>query len=379
MGSMGATLPLPLSGVRVVELAGIGPGPFATMMLAELGADVIRIDRPGGSEFFPDSEDRDLLNRGKRSIALDLRDPEDLGIARALASRSHVVVEGYRPGVAEKMGLGPAECLADNPALVYGRMTGWGQDGPDAQTAGHDINYISVTGALHAMGPADRPVPPLNLVGDFGGGALYLVVGILAALRVAGEHGRGQVVDASVVDGTAHLLTGIHALLGAGTWRDQRGVNMLDGGMPFYDTYATSEGGHMAVGCLEPRFYREIVTLLGVDLDPADQYRAASWAAAREAITAAFRARTREEWTRVFAGSDACVTPVLSMREAANWPQLAARGTLSADEPLQAAPSPRFSASAAPTPTPPPLPDQDRDEILRELSMERSDLSGASR
>lgn len=366
------TLPLPLAGVRVIELAGLGPGPFATMMLAELGADVIRIDRPGRSEFFPDSEDRDLLNRGKRSIALDLRDAGELEIARTLIAGAQVLVEGYRPGVAEKMGLGPQECLRQNPALVYGRMTGWGQDGPAASTAGHDINYISVTGALHAIGPADKPAVPLNLVGDFGGGALYLVVGVLAALRAAGEHGRGQVVDAAIVDGATHLMTGIHAFLGTGRWRQERSANMLDGGMPFYDTYATSDGGHMAVGCLEPRFYREFVALLGADLDPVDQYRSESWPATRETIATAFLGRSREEWTEVFDDSDACVTPVLSTTEAATWPQLASRGTLSQENgSLQAAPAPRFPACEQPLPGPPPKPDQHREEILRELSYPR--------
>lgn len=330
----------PLQGVRVVELGGIGPGPFAGMMLSDLGAEVVRIDRPGR-----DGLRLAALERGRRSVVLDLRRPGGVAAALQLVERADALIEGFRPGVTERLGLGPEECWQRNPALVYGRATGWGQDGPWAPTAGHDIGYIAVTGALHAIGRAGGPPQvPLNIVGDFGGGAMYLVAGVLAALLEARTSGRGQVVDAAIVDGAASLMTAMYGMLGAGEWRDERGRNLLDTGTPFYDVYETADGGHMAVGALEPRFYAEFVSLLGLEPDDADRDDPAGWPALRERIAAAFTARTRDEWAAVFDGSDACVAPVLSMTEAPSHPQLAARGTfVDLDGTRVPAPAPRFS------------------------------------
>ncbi|MEE1926982.1 CaiB/BaiF CoA-transferase family protein [Streptomyces sp. TRM 70351] len=336
----------PIAGVRVVELAGIGPGPFATMLLGDLGADVVRVDRPGGADLGIDPA-KDVTGRNKRSVLVDLKSADGPAAVLELAARADVLVEGYRPGVAERLGVGPAECLARNPALVYGRMTGWGQDGPQAARAGHDIGYAAVTGALGLAGPrGGPPYPVANLLGDYAGGSLYLVTGVLAALHHAKAHGAGQVVDAAVVDGTSHLTAMIHGMLAAGVWHDERGVNLLDGGAPFYGVYATSDGGHMAVGALEERFYAEFVRLLGLDPRDADRGDATGWDALRDAVAARFRTRTRDAWTAVFAGSDACVAPVLSLREAPGHPHLAARGTFTEHSGVvQPAPAPRFSAT----------------------------------
>ncbi|WP_433709340.1 CaiB/BaiF CoA transferase family protein [Nocardia sp. CA-084685] len=358
----------PLAGVRVVELAGLGPGPFATMMLADLGADVVRIDRPAAAGVFPGRPEQDLLNRGKRSVILDLKQPEAVEVVLQLLERADVVVEGYRPGVAERLGLGPDTCWKRNPRLVYGRMTGWGQTGPLAQSAGHDIDYIAVTGALHAIGDGQGPPQvPLNLVGDFGGGGMYLVVGILAALRVAEQTGRGQVVDAAIVDGTAHLLTGIHAFLNAGAWNDRRSANMLDGGAPFYTTFETSDGRHVAVGAIESKFYSELLARLGIDEDPARQHDRRAWPAIRIKIAAAFATRTMAQWCEVFEGSDACVAPVVSLREAAAHPHIEARGSIvDHGGALQSAPAPRFSMSRTALGNPPPSPGQHTRAVLTE-------------
>jgi alpha-methylacyl-CoA racemase len=350
----------PLSGCRVVELAGLGPGPFAGMLLADLGAEVVRVDRPeaGG----PHAADKtDVLGRGKKSVVLDLKRPGAVATALDLVAAADVLIEGYRPGVTERLGLGPAQCLARNPALVYGRMTGWGQDGPLAQQAGHDIAYIALTGALHAIGEAGGPPQvPLNLLGDFGGGGTYLVIGVLAALWAVRGGAPGQVVDAAIVDGTAHLLGMMHGWLAGGSWADERGVNLLDGGAPFYAVYATADGRHMAAGALEPKFYAEFIDRLGLAEDPAAQHDRSGWAGLRRRIADRFASRTQAEWTEVFAGSDACVAPVLGLREAAAHPHLAARGTLvTRDGVLQAAPAPRFSATPAPLPGPPPARGQD--------------------
>jgi alpha-methylacyl-CoA racemase len=357
----------PLAGCRVVELAGIGPGPFAGMILADLGAEVVRVDRPGGDGLFPGAERLDLLNRGKKSVLLDLKRPADVQTALDLVGRADVLIEGYRPGVTERLGVGPHECLARNPALIYGRMTGWGQDGPLAGRAGHDIAYIAVTGALHAIGEAGGPPQiPLNLLGDFGGGGTYLVIGILAALWAVRHGAPGQVVDAAIVDGTAHLLALTHGLLAAGGWTDERGVNLLDGGAPFYSIYATSDGRHMAVGALEGKFYAELLDRLGLDEDPARQHDRASWPALRERIAAEFAKQTQAEWSEIFAGSDACVAPVLSLREAAGHPHMQARGSLvTRDGILQPAPAPRFSATATELGGRPPVPGEHTEEVLR--------------
>ncbi|MBB3675096.1 alpha-methylacyl-CoA racemase [Modestobacter versicolor] len=343
----------PLSGLRVVELAGIGPGPFAAMLLADLGADVVRVDRPGARPLVGDPE-HDLLARGRRSVAVDLKHPDGVELVRRLAERADVLLEGFRPGVTERLGIGPEECLARNPRLVYGRMTGWGQDGPLATTAGHDVGYVAVTGVLHAIGRAGGPPQvPLNLVGDFGGGAMYLVVGVLAALLEARAGGRGQVVDAAIVDGTAHLATMVVGMLAGGTWQDTRGVNLLDSGAPWYDVYETADGRHLAVGALEPHFYAQLLDRLGLT-DVAPDRAGADPEALRGLLAGTIRQRTRDEWVTVFEGSDACVAPVLSFAEAREHPHLAARQTyLERDGVVQPAPAPRFSRTPATLVRPP--------------------------
>jgi alpha-methylacyl-CoA racemase len=334
----------PLSGVRVVELAGLGPAPYACLLLAELGADVIRVDRAtGGSRLV--ATDYDVLNRSRPSIAVDLKVPAGRDVVLRLVGEADVLVEGLRPGVMERLGLGPDECLGRNPRLVYARMTGWGQEGPLAARAGHDINYLGLTGALHAVGTAEKPVVPLNIGADFGGGSMFLVVGILAALLERAGSGQGQVVDAAMVDGGSSLVTMIYGMLGTGLWRDRRASNLLDGGAPFYDTYACADGRHVAVGALEPQFYAAFVDGLGLTGSlPGDQYDVAHWPEHRRLFAEALATRTRDEWAAAFAGTDACVTPVLSLREAPAHPHLVARGTFVEQDGLaQPAPAPRFS------------------------------------
>jgi alpha-methylacyl-CoA racemase len=344
----------PLRGVKVVELAGIGPGPHACMILADLGADVIRVDRPGGQPLTGGRTD--LLNRGRPSVALDLKHPDAIATVLDLVATADVLVEGLRPGTTERLGLGPDDCLARNPRLVYGRMTGWGQDGPLATTAGHDVGYIAITGALHAMGQdKTRPHFPGNLVGDFGGGSTYLVIGILAALLEARVSGRGQVVDAAIVDGTAHLNSMATGFLAGGLYREERAANLLDGGAPFYDVYETADGRHLAVGALEPKFYDELVRLLDIADTAPDRNDPANHDALRRVIADAVASRTQAEWVAVFDGSDACVAPVVPLSEAFTHPHLAARGTfVDRDGVTQPAPAPRFSRSAATLTSPPP-------------------------
>ncbi|WP_171052832.1 CaiB/BaiF CoA transferase family protein [Streptomyces marianii] len=358
----------PLAGVRVVELAGIGPGPFAAMLLADLGADVVRVDRPGGSGLAIDPA-HDLTNRNKRSVLIDLK--ADGGAERVLdlVERADVLIEGYRPGVAERLGVGPEECHARNPELVYGRMTGWGQEGPLAQRAGHDIAYIAITGTLGMIGKADEaPAVPANLVGDYAGGSLYLVIGVLAALQHARTPGgTGQVVDAAIVDGAAHLATMIHGMMAAGGWQDRRGANLLDGGCPFYGNYETADGRYMAVGALEQQFYDEFIRLLGIEGEAPARKDFSRWGELRAAVAERFRTRTRDEWTAVFEGSDACVAPVLSLREAPAHPHLAARGTFTDDGGItQPAPAPRFSLTPGAVRRPPAQPGADTEEIARD-------------
>ncbi|MEV5123161.1 CaiB/BaiF CoA-transferase family protein [Streptomyces decoyicus] len=358
----------PLSGVRVVELAGIGPGPFAAMLLADLGADVVRVDRPGSPGLSIDPA-YDITNRNKRSVLVDLKSPDEVAQVLELVERADVLVEGYRPGVAERLGVGPEECLARNPRLVYGRMTGWGQQGPLADTAGHDIGYIAVTGALGMIGSPDGPPAiPANLLGDYAGGSLYLVIGVLAALQHARtEGGAGQVVDAAIVDGTAHLTAMIHGMLAAGGWQDRRSANLFDGGAPFYGAYETADGGYMAVGALEQRFYGEFIRLLGIGQEAPSRDDLAAWGELRTTIAARFKTRTREEWTAVFEESDACVAPVLSLREAPQHPHLAARGTFVEHSGLtQPAPAPRFSRTPGAVRRPPAQPGADTAEIARD-------------
>ncbi|MFC7885430.1 CaiB/BaiF CoA transferase family protein [Streptomyces sp. NPDC057376] len=362
----------PLAGVRVVELAGIGPGPFAAMLLADLGADVVRVDRPGGPGLAIDPA-HDVTNRNKRSVVVDLKAADGPARVLDLAERADVLIEGYRPGVAERLGVGPGDCHARNPRLVYGRMTGWGQEGPLAQRAGHDIGYIALTGALGMIGAPDTPpAVPANLLGDYAGGSLYLVVGVLAALHHARATGTGQVVDAAIVDGTAHLTSMIHGMLSAGTWQDRRGANLLDGGCPFYGTYETADGRYMAVGALEQRFYAEFMELLGIPgLAPARDDMA-RWTELREAVAARFKSRTRDEWTAVFTDSDACVAPVLTLREAPHHPHLAARATFTDHGgTTQPAPAPRFSATPATVRTGPALPGADTEAVARDWDVPR--------
>ncbi|MFG2602943.1 CaiB/BaiF CoA transferase family protein [Streptomyces sp. NPDC048514] len=357
----------PLSGVRVVELAGIGPGPFAAMLLADLGADVVRVDRPGGPGLAIDPA-YDVTNRNKRSVVIDLKAPDGPARVLDLAERADILVEGYRPGVAERLGVGPEECHARNPRLVYGRMTGWGQDGPLAPRAGHDVAYIALTGTLGMIGgPDEPPAVPANLLGDYAGGSLYLVVGVLAALHHARATGTGQVVDAAIVDGTAHLSAMIHGMLAAGGWQDRRGANLLDGGCPYYGTYETADGRYMAVGALEGRFYEEFLHLLGLDDLAGARRDWTRWGELRERIASRFASRTRDEWTAVFEGSDACVAPVLSLSEAPHHPHLAARGTFTDHAGItQPAPAPRFSATPTTVRTGPARPGADTEAVARD-------------
>ncbi len=359
--------PGPLAGVRVVELAGIGPGPFAAMLLADLGADVVRVDRPDGTGFLV-NRDYDITNRNKRSVIVDLKADDGPARALGLVARADILIEGYRPGVAERLGVGPETCRARNPKLVYGRMTGWGQEGPLAQRAGHDIAYIALTGTLGMIGDPDGPpTVPGNLVGDYAGGSLYLVVGVLAALHHARATGTGQVVDAAIVDGAAHLAAMIHGMLAAGGWQDRRGVNLLDGGCPYYGTYETADGQYVAVGALEQRFYQEFVDLLGIGEHASAHKNPARWHELRETVGARFRTRTRDEWTAVFEGSDACVAPVLSLREAPHHPHLAARGTFTDHGGItQPAPAPRFSATHTSVRSGPAQPGADTADVARD-------------
>lgn len=360
----------PLAGIRVIEFAGIGPTPYATMILAELGADVIRIERPGADQTFGAKTTADLLNRGKRSIALDLKAPADLEKALELVAASDIVVEGYRPGVAERIGIGPEACLERNPRVIYGRMTGWGQHGPLVDKAGHDINYIAITGALHSIGPAGGPpVIPLNLVGDFGGGSLYLVVGILAAHRHALETGHGQVVDAAIVDGAAHLLGGIHGLFASGQWSNERGTNPLDGGAAYYGVYETADGEYMSVGAIENKFFRELMR--GLDLDPETPQHQNN-GELKTTISAAFKRKTLSDWIVHFENFDACVAPVLGLIDAADDPHMAARGSLvKRDGIVQSAPAPRFSLTPTTLASTAPAPGAHTDEVLAELAQLR--------
>ena len=337
----------PLSGVQVLELGGLGPAPFAGMVLADLGADVVVVERPDGPRF---SDWRtDLHRRGKRSIAIELKAPGAPELVRSLASTRDVVIEGFRPGVAERLGVGPDDCMSLNPSLVYGRMTGWGQEGPRSSTAGHDIDYIALSGALGSIGTEDRPIPPLNLVGDFGGGGMLLIVGVLAALTAARDTGEGQVVDAAMTDGSALLMTSHHGFAAEGWWGRGRESNLLDGGAPFYTTYRTSDGKHVAVGAIEPQFFAAL--LRGLGLEPEDvggQHDRSVWPEMRETFASRFATRTREEWSDHFSGTDACVAPVLDLLEAVDDEHNRARDTFTTvDGVTQPAPAPRFSATPA--------------------------------
>ena len=343
----------PLRGIKVVEVAGIGPGPHACMLLADLGADVIRIERPGGQMLTGGSHD--LLNRGRPSVALDLKNPEAVDTVLRLVEDADVLVEGMRPGVTERIGIGPEACLARNPQLVYGRMTGWGQTGPWATAAGHDMNYIAITGTLFGLGQVkDKPQFPTNLIGDFGGGSTYLVIGLLAALLEARVSGQGQVVDAAIVDGTASLNAMGAAFLASGTFKEERAANLLDGGAPYYDIYETADGRHMSVGALEPQFYEVFVDLLGIRAEAPDRYDLEQAEELRALIARRFKERTQSEWSALFDGTDACVAPILPMSEAVDHPHLKDRGTfVDKDGLVQPAPAPRFSRTEATLGLPP--------------------------
>jgi alpha-methylacyl-CoA racemase len=357
----------PLTGIRVVELSGLGPAPYACMLLAELGADVIRVGRPGGGGHLI-SPEIDNLNRSRPSVAVDLKSPDGREVLLRLLDRADVLVEGNRPGVVERLGVGPEDALARNPRLVYARMTGWGQHGPLAARAGHDINYLGLTGALHAIGTADKPVVPLNIGADFGGGSLFLVVGILAALLERAGSGQGQVVDAAMVDGASSLVTMIYGMLGGGLWQDRRAANLLDGGAPFYDTYTCADGRHVAVGALEPQFYAALLEGTGLTGALAGgQYDVAQWPEHRRRFAEVFASRTRDEWAAAFAGTDACVTPILSLREAPADPHLVARGTfVELDGVTQPGPAPRFSRTPGAVRGGQRLPGADTREVLSE-------------
>lgn len=365
----------PLSGVKIVEFAGIGPGPFCGMLLADMGADVVRIDRKGqrgGSKY-------DLSSRGKRSIALDLKKPEAVETALRLIEKADILQEGFRPGVMERLGLGPDVCLKRNPKLVYGRMTGWGQTGPLALAAGHDINYISLTGALHAIGrPGEKPVPPLNLVGDFGGGALYLAMGMLAALVEANRSGKGQVVDAAMTDGATSLMAMFYGFTASGMWQEPHGTNMLDGGAHFYDTYETKDGKWISIGSIEPQFYailREKAGLTDAAWDA--QMDRAQWPDLKKKIEAVFKTRTRDEWCAIMEGTDICFAPVLSISEAKDHPHNKARATIvEIDGVAQPNVAPRFSRTESKIQGPAPQIGENNVEILKGWGFSEGEIDG---
>jgi len=368
----------PLSGYKIVEMAGIGPAPMCAMLLSDLGADVILIDRIADSGLgIPVKPKYDLLRRGRPSVALDLKKPEAVNTVLRLVEAGDALIEGFRPGVMERLGLGPDVCLARNPRLVYGRMTGWGQEGPLAHAAGHDINYIGLAGVLHAIGrKGEAPLPPLNLVGDFGGGALYLAFGVVAALLEREKSGRGQVVDAAMVDGAASLMTLMFGLHAAGRWVERRGENLLDSGAPFYEVYETRDGKYVAVGSLEPKFYRELLRLTGLekeDLPP--QHDTASWAAMKQRFASIFRTKTREQWCRIMEGSEVCFAPVLSMAEAPAHPHNRHRKTfVERDGVTQPAPAPRFSRTPGAIRRPPSAPGADTVAALRDWGFSAAEV-----
>ncbi|HVN00390.1 MAG TPA: CaiB/BaiF CoA-transferase family protein [Caulobacteraceae bacterium] len=352
----------PLSGLKVVEFAGIGPGPFCGMLLSDLGADVARIDRIGARG----GAKTDITSRGRRSVALDLKDPAAVETALQLMDRADIVFEGFRPGVMERLGLGPEVALKRNPKLVYGRMTGWGQTGPWSQAAGHDINYIALVGALHAIGTADKPTPPLNLVGDFGGGALYLAFGLLAGVIHARATGQGQVVDCAMTDGAASLMSMFYGMLASGVWSDERRSNLLDGAAPFYDTYQCSCGRWIALGSIEPQFYALLLEKSGVQ-DPAfqAQMNRAEWPQLKAKLAEIIRTKSRDEWSAIMDATDVCYAPVLSLKEAPAHPHNAARGTfVEVDGVVQPSPAPRFSATPGQVQGPPPGIGAHTDDVL---------------
>jgi alpha-methylacyl-CoA racemase len=363
----------PLANIHAIEFSGLGPGPFGTMLLADLGADVIRIDRPGATLLDPAI---DVLGRSRRSIAIDLSRRQGLEVALRLLENADVLVEGYRPGVMEKLGLGPADCAAVNGRLIYARMTGWGQSGPLAARAGHDLNYIALAGALHPIGYADRPpVPPLNFVGDFGGGGTYLALGVVAALFERERSGVGQVLDVAMVDGAASLTAIFHGLLAGERWNRSRRANVIDGGAHFYNTYATRDGKYVAVAAIEEKFYRELLSTLGLETADWPQYATDRWPDLSAKLAAIFATRTRDEWERVFEGVDACIAPVLDFEEATAHRQAVARNSfVEVGGVRQPAPTPRFSRTTTAIPKPAPRVGEQTDAILSELGFAREEI-----
>jgi alpha-methylacyl-CoA racemase len=368
----------PLKGLTIIEIAGIGPGPFAAMLLADMGADVIRVERPGGSMFaFAHNPKLDFLNRNKRCISVDLKNAQGIDTVLTLLEKADALLEGNRPGVMERLGLGPDVCLARNPALVYGRMTGWGQQGPLARAAGHDINYIALAGALHPIGRAgEKPAIPLNLVGDFGGGGLMLAYGMVCALLETKTSGQGQVVDAAMIDGAATLMASTFAANQVGFWSDERGTNLLDSGSHFYEVYETADGKYISLGSIEPKFYAALLEKLGDDAKHFEhQFDMENWPAMKEHMTAIIKRKTRSEWDEVFDGVDVCYAPVLSMSEVRHHPHHQARGTFIDDgEVWQPAPAPRFSRTEAEIPCAAAKIGEHSEEILREFGFTQEEI-----
>lgn len=361
----------PLQGIKIIEFAGLGPAPFCGMLLSDLGAEVVRIERPSTQPPLFDPS-KDILNRGRRSLELDLKHPPALAAVRTMLEQADALIEGFRPGVMERLGLGPDECLTRNPKLVYGRMTGWGQDGPLAHSAGHDINYIALTGALHAIGRSDSgPVPPLNLVGDFGGGALFLALGITAALLETRQSGQGQVVDAAMTDGAALLMAMMYSLKAMGQWRNERGSNMLDSGAPFYDTYQCADGRWVAIGPIEPQFYTLLLEKCGLQDDGLSaQWDRERWLELKQKLAAVFARKTRAEWCALLEGSDACFAPVLDLDEAPQHPHNQSRHTfVDIDGLVQPAPAPRFSRTPTHVQSPPTVIGAHSEAVLRDWGL----------
>ena len=359
----------PLNGLRVIEIAGIGPGPFCGMLLSDMGADVVRIDRKESADLgIPVQTKFGVLGRGRRSVSLDLKSSSDIVTVRALIDKADVLIEGFRPGVMERLGLGPQDCWKTNRKLVYGRMTGWGQDGPIAKAAGHDLNYIALTGALAAIGTKEAPVPPLNLVGDFGGGGMMLAMGVLAAVWEAARSGQGQVVDAAMVDGAALLMASIYGLRAAGRWTDQRVDNVLDGGAPWYGVYLTKDGRHVSIAAIEAKFYEEFLQRTGLDQESLPkQNDRAGWPVLRQRFTEVFASKTQAEWCAVMEGSDCCFAPVLTMGEAPAHAHMAARGTfVQVDGVTQPGPAPRFSRTPSQIRSSQPASGAHQQEVLRD-------------
>jgi alpha-methylacyl-CoA racemase len=372
-------MPGPLAGLKIVEIAGIGPGPFCAMMLADMGADVVRVDRAqnvmGGDPATPPA---DVMNRGRRSVAVDLKHPDGVETVLSLLEVADGLIEGFRPGVMERLGLGPDVALARNPRLVYGRMTGWGQDGPYAPTAGHDINYIALAGALEPIGRrGEGPVPPLNLVGDFGGGGMLLAYGLVCGLLSAQRTGEGQVIDAAMVDGAAVLTTMFHAFRAMGIWDDARGTNLLDTGAHFYDVYETADGRYVSIGSIEPQFYAELLRLTGLEGQELPyQHDKSQWPALKERVAAIFKAKTRDEWCELMEGTDVCFAPVLSLAEAPQHPHNVHRGTfLELNGVVQPAPAPRFSGTPVEVQRPPAHAGQHTDEVLAEWGLDADHIA----